>query len=102
MLKKLLNITVSATIEARSELPQNWIRHALSECLGGRLADRKLLDGRGTSFLVDRTTFRSGPRKALRLMTRKTGIDLTTGTRFWQEWAELLLQWSCEQPTQNR
>ncbi len=102
MLKKLLNITVSATIEARPELPQNWIHHALSECVGGRLADRKLLDGRGTSFLVDKTTFRSGPRKALRLMTRKTGIDLTTGTRFWQEWAKLLLRWSCEQPTQNR
>ena len=94
MLKKLLNITVSATIEARPELPQNWIHHALSECVGGRLADRKLLHGRGTSFLVDKTTFRSGPRKALRLMARKTGIDLTTGTRFWQEWAKLLLRWS--------
>ena len=102
MLKKLLNITVSATIEARPELPQKWIHHALSECVGGRLADRKLLDGRGTSFLVDKTTFRSGPRKALRLMTRKTGIDLTTGTRFWQEWANLLTQWSGGQRIQNR
>ena len=102
MLKKLLNITVSATIEARPELPQNWIHHALSECVGGRLADRKLLDGRGTSFLVDKTTFRSGPRKALRLMTRKTGIDLTTGTRFWQEWGKLLLRWSRERSPQNR
>ncbi|MFZ0917453.1 MAG: hypothetical protein WAN04_11205, partial [Candidatus Udaeobacter sp.] len=95
MLKKLLDITVSATIEARPELPQNWIYQALSECVGGRLADRKLVDGRGPSFLVDKTTFRSGPRKAFRLMTRKTGIDLTTGTRFWQEWAKLLLRWSC-------
>jgi glycosyltransferase involved in cell wall biosynthesis len=95
MLKKLLNITVSATIEARPELPQNWIHHALSECVGGRLPDRKLLGRRSTSFLVDKTTFRSGPRKALRLMSRKTGIDLTTGTRFWQEWAKLLLSWSC-------
>ena len=101
MLKKLLNITVSATIEARPELPQNWIHHALSECVGGRSADRKLLDGRGT-FLVDKTTFRSGPRKALRLMTRKTGIDLTTGTRFWQEWANLLTQWRGGQRIQNR
>ncbi|MGA7275170.1 MAG: glycosyltransferase family 4 protein [Candidatus Udaeobacter sp.] len=95
MLKTLLNITVSATIEGRPKLPQNWIHHALSECVGGRLADRKLLDGRGTSFLVDKTTFRSGPRTALRLMTRKSGIDLTTGTGFWQEWATLLLRWSC-------
>src|SRR4029077_18389653 len=95
MLKKLLNITVSATIEARPELPQNWIHHALSECAGGRLADRRLLDGRGTSFVVDKTTFRSAPRMALGLMTRKTGIDLTTGARFWQQWAKLLLRWSC-------
>jgi hypothetical protein len=95
MLKKLLNVTVSATIEARSELSRNWIREALSECVGGRLADRKLLDGRGTSFLVDKTTFRSAPRKALGLITRSTGIDLTTGARFWKEWADLLLRWSC-------
>jgi len=94
MLKKLLNVTVSATIEARSELPRNWIQEALSECVGGRLAHRKLLEGRGSSFLVDKTTFRSAPRRALGLITRKTGIDLTTGARFWQEWTELLLRWS--------
>jgi hypothetical protein len=102
MLKKLLNITVSATIEARPELPQNWIHHALSKCVGGRLADRRLLDGRGTSFVVDKTTFRSAPRMALGLMTRKTGIDLTTGARFWQQWAKLLLRWSREPSPQNR
>jgi hypothetical protein len=95
MLKKLLIVTVSTTIEARPELPRNWIDQALSECVGGRLADRKLLDGRGDSFVLDKTTFRSAPRKALGLITRKTGIDLTTGTRFWQEWANLLLRWSC-------
>jgi hypothetical protein len=94
MLKKLLNVTVSATIEARFELPRNWIRDALSECVGGRLADRKLVDGRGSSFLVDKTTFRSARRKALGLITRNTGIDLTAGARFWKEWADLLLRWS--------
>ena len=102
MLKKLLNVTVSTTIEARPELPRNWIDQALSECVGGRLADRKLLDGRRDSFVLDKTTFRSAPRKALGLITRKTGIDLTTGTRFWQEWANSLTQWSGEQRMQNR
>jgi hypothetical protein len=95
MLKKLSDVTVSATIEPRPELPRNWIQDVLLECVGGRLADRKMLDGRGTSFLVDKTTFRSAPRKALGLMTRKSGIDLTTGAHFWQEWADLLLRWSC-------
>jgi len=95
MLKKLLNVTVSATIEPRPELPRNWIQDALSECVAARLCNRKSLHQRSDSFLVDKTTFRSAPRKALGLITRKTGIDLTTGARFWREWAKLLLRWSC-------
>ena len=117
ILRKLLNVTVSATIEPRPEPPRNWIQDALSECVGGRLSDRKLLEQchcrppvsdapsersrrftetpyNGNSFLLDKTTFRSAPRKALGLITRKTRIDLTTGARFWQGWAELLLRWS--------
>src|SRR5882762_1829629 len=92
ILKKLLNVTVSATIEARPALPREWIQNALSECVGGRLRDRKL--ARGNSFLVDKTTFRSAPQQALGLVSQKSGIDLTAGTRFWQEWAELLMRWS--------
>jgi glycosyltransferase involved in cell wall biosynthesis len=92
ILKKLLNVTVSATIEARPALPREWIQNALSECVGGRLRDRKLV--RGSSFLVDKTTFRSAPHRALGLVSQKSGIDLTAGTRFWQEWAELLMRWS--------
>jgi glycosyltransferase involved in cell wall biosynthesis len=102
MLKKLLHVTVSATIEARSELPRNWVQDALSECVAARLSDRKLMHQRSGLFLVDKTTFRSAPRKALGLITRKTGIDLATGARFWQEWAKVLLRWSCKQRPQNR
>src|SRR4029453_1698162 len=91
ILKKLLNVTVSATIEARPALPREWIRNALSECVGGRLRDRHLVHG--DSFLVDKTTFRSAPQQALGRVSQKSGIDLTAGTRFWQEWAELLLRW---------
>jgi glycosyltransferase involved in cell wall biosynthesis len=92
ILKKLLNITVSATIEARPVLPREWIQNALSECVGGRLRDRQLV--RGDSFLVDKTTFRSAPQQALGRVSQKSGIDLTAGRRFWQAWAELLLRWS--------
>src|SRR5437773_1464929 len=94
MLKKLLNVTVSATIEPRPELPRNWIQDALSECVGGRMTDRKLLDQCGRSFLVDKTTFRSASRKTLGLISQKTRIDLTAGQPFWQQWAELLFRWS--------
>jgi glycosyltransferase involved in cell wall biosynthesis len=94
MLKKLLGMTVSATIEPRSELSREWIQNALSECVGGRLSNRKLVDQLGGTFFLDKTTFRSAPRKTLGQITQKTHIDLTTGARFWQQWAELLLRWS--------
>jgi glycosyltransferase involved in cell wall biosynthesis len=94
MLKKLLGVTVSATIEPRSDLPREWIRNALSECLGGRLSSRKLVEQLGGAFFVDKTTFRSAPKKTLGQITQKTHIDFTTGSRFWQQWAELLLSWS--------
>jgi hypothetical protein len=96
ILKKLLNVTVSATIEARPALPREWIQNALSECVGGRVKDRQSV--RGSSFLVDKTTFRSAPQQALGLVSQRSGIGLTAGTHFWQEWADLLMYWSREQP----
>lgn len=101
MLKKLLGVTVSATIEPRSELPREWIQNALSECVGARLSSRKLIEQRGDTFFLDKTTFRSAPQKTLGKITQKTHIDLTTGSRFWQQWAELLLRWNREQPKRN-
>jgi glycosyltransferase involved in cell wall biosynthesis len=94
MLKKLLGVTVSATIEPRSELPREWIQNALSECVGGRLSNRKLIEQLGGAFFLDKTTFRSASQKTLGQITQKTHIDLTTGSRFWQQWTELLLRWS--------
>ncbi len=94
MLKKVLGVTVSATIEPRSELSREWIQNALSECVGGRLSSRKLVEQLGGTFFLDKTTFRSAPQKTLGQITQKTHIDLTTGSRFWQQWAELLLHWS--------
>ena len=94
ILKKLLGETVSATIEPRSELPREWIRNALCECVGGRLTNQKLVEQLGDAFFLDRTTFRSAPKKTLGRITQKTHIDLTTGSRFWQRWAELLLRWN--------
>ena len=94
VLKKLLGVTVSATIEPRSELSREWIQNALSECVGGRLNSRKLVEQLGGAFFLDKTTFRSAPQKTLGQITQKTHIDLTTGSRFWQQWAELLLRWS--------
>jgi hypothetical protein len=94
ILQKIAGVTVSAVIEPRPELPHNWIESALRKCEGGRLSDRKLLRGRGGSFLFDKVSFRSTPWKTVRLLRKKIGFDLTTGASFWQEWAELLGRWS--------
>jgi hypothetical protein len=79
MLKDLLNVTVSATIERRTPLPRAWIEVALPQCVGGRVHDGKLLEAEHGSFVLD-----------------KTGrFHLTSHTKFWRQWAELLLGWSC-------
>ena len=98
ILQELAGVTVSATIEPRPELPQNWIESALHRCEGGRLSNRKLLRERSTSFVFDKAAFRSTPRKVVGLLGKKVGIDLTTGASFWQEWSELLVRWSREKP----
>jgi glycosyltransferase involved in cell wall biosynthesis len=79
MLKKLLDVTVSVTIEPRTELSRDWIKAALPRCVGGRGHDRKLLEAQNGSFVLDKTS----------------GFHLTGRTKFWQQWAELLLRWSC-------
>jgi len=94
ILQSIVDLTVSATIEPHSALPQNWIRVALRRCEGGRLSDRRLLKGLGKTFLFDRAAADSFPKKIVRLLGQKSGIDLTKRANFWQEWSELLLQWS--------
>jgi glycosyltransferase involved in cell wall biosynthesis len=79
ILKRLLNVTVSATIEPRPELPRAWLHDALRECVAARLNDRKLLEARHPTFVPDKTS----------------GLHLTGRAKFWQQWAELLLRWSC-------
>lgn len=76
-LKDLLNVTVSTTIERRPPLPRAWIEMALPQCVGGRVHDRKLLEAGHGSFVLD-----------------KTGRFHTSRTKFWGQWAGLLLSWS--------
>jgi len=96
ILQELVDVTVSATIERRPELPQSWIRSALRRCDGGRLSDRKMLRSYNDSFLRDKPAFCSLPRKAIGLFGEKIGMDLTGGASFWQEWSELLKRWRRE------
>jgi len=97
ILQEFVDVTVSATIERRPKLPQNWIRSALRRCQGGRLSDHKMLRNYDDSFLTDKAAFHSLPRKAVGLFGEKIGMDLTGGASFWQEWSELLKHWRREE-----
>ncbi len=102
ILQEFADVTVSATIEPRPELSQHWIENALRRCEGGRLSDRKLLRHLNSSFLFDKAASRSIPRKAVGLVGKELGIDLTIGASFWQEWAEMLVRWSRKEATANQ
>ena len=84
-LQKIAGVTVSATIEPRTKLPRDWVKAALPRCVGGRVHDRKLLEAQNGSFVPDKTG----------------GFHLTGRTKFWQQWAELLLRWSCSDQKSN-
>src|SRR6266700_2621904 len=43
VLQGIVDLTVSATIEPKPELPQSWIEASLGRCRGGRLSDRRLI-----------------------------------------------------------
>jgi len=79
ILQKIGDVTASATIEPRTELSRDWVKAALPRCVGGRVHDRKLFEAQNGSFVLDKTG----------------GFHLTGRKKFWQQWAELLLRWSC-------
>lgn len=82
ILQKIGGVTVSATIEPRPELSQNWIESALGRCKGGRLSDSKLLRDRDSSFLFDK-------------------VPRWRDASFWQEWAKLLGSWRRDEMTEK-
>ena len=102
ILREIVDVTVSATIEPRPELPQSWIETALRRCEGGRLGDRRLIPHRGSSFLFDKASRFSFPKKTIRRLEEKIGINLTRPASFWQEWSELLARWSHESAERER
>ena len=84
MLKKMHDLSLSATIESQPALSPRVIEQALNECVGGRTNDRELSDRLGSRFI-----FESG----------LLGIGLSRSDRFWREWSQLLEQWSSQKQT---
>lgn len=96
LLKKLLGVTVSASIEAKPAVSREVIESALRHAVGGRIADRKLRDHLGDPFVFDRAAGSRAWIRRLRRLNPLRGIGLTRSPAFWQEWACLLDQWSSE------
>ena len=94
LLKKILGLSLSASIEAQPALSQETIENALQHAVGGRIADRKLSEKIGAPFFFDRPASNSPIVRGLRWLRPVSRIDLTRPGNFWQEWVNRLNHWS--------
>jgi glycosyltransferase involved in cell wall biosynthesis len=94
LLKKILGVSLSASIEAQPALSRETIENALQHAIGGRIADRKLSEKIGAPFFFDRAGSNSPLVRGLRWLKPVSRIDLTRPASFWQEWVNRLNHWS--------
>jgi glycosyltransferase involved in cell wall biosynthesis len=94
LLKKMLGVSLSASIEAKPALSREAIESALQHALGGRIADRKLSEQIGAPFFFDRAASNQPLVRGLRWLKPVSRIDLTRPSSFWQEWVNRLDHWS--------
>jgi glycosyltransferase involved in cell wall biosynthesis len=94
LLKKMLGVSLSASIEAKPALSREAIENALRHAVGGRIADRKLSEDIGAPFFFDRAASNQPWVRGLRWLKPVSRIDLTRPASFWQEWVNRLEHWS--------
>ena len=94
LLKKILGVSLSASIEARPLAPREAIENGLQHAVGGRIADRKLSEHLGPPFFFDRPASNAAWVRSLRWLKPVSRIDLTRSASFWQEWVNRLNHWS--------
>ena len=94
LLKKMLGVGLSASIEAKPVLSRETIEHALQHAVGGRIADRRLSEQIGAPFFFDRAASNQPLVRGLRWLKPVSRIDLTRPASFWQEWVNRLDHWS--------
>ncbi len=94
LLKKIMGVTLSASIEAKPPLSREGLENALQHAVGGRIADRKLSELIGAPFFFDRPASNSALVRGLRWLKPVSRIDLTRPSSFWQEWVNRLDHWS--------
>ena len=97
LLKKILGVSLSASIEAKPALSREALETALEHAVGGRIADRKLSQQIGAPFFFDRPASNNAFVRSLRWLKPVSRIDLTRPSSFWQEWVNRLNHWSAAQ-----
>ena len=97
LLKKILGVGLSASIEAKPALSHEALESALEHAVGGRIADRKLSEQISAPFFFDRPASNNALIRGLRWLKPVSRIDLTRPTSFWQEWVNRLNHWSARQ-----
>ena len=97
LLKKILGVSLSASIEAKPPLSREVLESALEHAVGGRIADRKLSEQIGAPFFFDRPASNGALVRGLRWLKPVSRIDLTRPSSFWQEWANRLNHWTARQ-----
>ena len=97
LLKKILGVGLSASIEAKPALSREALESALEHAVGGRIADRKLSEQIGAPFFYDRPASNNALVRGLRWLRPVSRIDLTRPASFWQEWVNRLNHWSAKQ-----
>ena len=94
LLKKMLGVSLSASIEAKPAFSREAIENALQHAVGGRIADQKLSEQIGAPFFFDRAASNQPLVRGLRWLKPVSRIDLTRPRSFWQEWINRLDHWS--------
>lgn len=94
LLKKILSVSLSASIEPKPALSHEALESALQHAVGGRIADRKLSERIGPPFFFDRPASNGALVRGLRWLKPVSRIDLTRPSSFWQEWVNRLNHWS--------
>jgi glycosyltransferase involved in cell wall biosynthesis len=94
LLKKMMGVSLSASIEARPPLSHETIESLLQHAVGGRIADRKLAETIGAPFFFDRPASNNPIVRGLRWLKPVSRIDLTRPGSFWQEWTNRLKHWT--------
>ena len=94
LLKKILGVSLSASIEPRPAASHETLESALQHAVGGRIADRKLSERIGPPFFFDRPASNGPLVRGLRWLKPVSRIDLTRPPSFWQEWINRLNHWS--------